>query len=178
MTLRTTAEYDALYRGHVVRLARDLRAASPQAAIDFIGLMLIEHYQQLWSASSRGEQLVLHNLSLRRLPSMAAKDALKSLIRRGLMTLDPVPRLLNHSFAAFIQHAERPQTLQRWRADAPRGGWRFAVWPLLIVLPLGLFALGGAILDSGQPLVALLPLVVATGPALLQALGTFKKAAT
>ncbi len=178
MSLRTTAAYDALYRDHVLGFARDLHAASPQAAIDFIGLMLIEHYQQLWSASSRAEQLVLHNLSMRRIPSIAARDALKSLIRRGLVAYDPVPRLFNASFAAFVQHAERPQTLQRWKADAPKGGWRFAVWPLLIILPLGLLLLGGAILDSGQPLVALLPLLVATGPALLQALGVFRKATT
>ncbi len=178
MTLRTTAAYDALYRAPVLGFARDLRAASPQAAIDFIGLMLIEHYQQLWSASSRAEQLVLYNLSVRRIPSIAARDALKSLIRRGLVAYDPVPRMFNASFAAFVQHAERPATLQRWKADAPKGGWRFAVWPLLIVLPLGLLLLGGAILDSGQPLVALLPLLVATGPALLQALGVFRKAST
>jgi len=177
-TLRTPAEFDALYRAPVTAFARSLHAASPQAAIDFVGLMLIEHYQQLWSASSRGEQLVLHNLALRRIPSIAARDAIKSLIRRGLVNYAPAPRLLNHSFANFILHAERPQTLQRWRAEQPRGGWRFAFWPLLIVLPLGLFALGGAILDSGQPLVALLPLVVATGPALLQTLGVFRKAAT
>ena len=178
MTLKTPAEYDGMYRGPVTAFARDLHAASPQAAIDFVGLMLIEHYQQLWSASSRAEQLVLHNLSLGRLPSVAARDAIKSLIRRGLVAYDPAPRLLNRSFAAFVLHAERPQTLQRWRAEQPRGGWRFAFWPLLIVLPLGLFALGGAILDSGQPLVALLPLVVATGPALLQAFGVFRKSTT
>ena len=177
-TLRTTAEHDLLYRPPIRRLASSLNAASPEAAIDFIGLMLIEHYQQLWSASSRAEQLVLYNLATHRLPSMAARDALKSLIRRGLVAFDPVPRLFNKSFAGFIQHAERPQTLRRWKADAPKGGWRFAMWPLLIVLPLGLLALGAAILDSGQPLVALLPLLVATGPALLQTLGVFRKAAS
>lgn len=177
-TLRTPAESDAVYRPPVTAFARSLNAASPQAAIEFVGLMLIEHYQQLWSASSRAEQLVLHNLALRRLPSTAARDAIKSLIRRGLVTYDPAPRLLNHSFASFILHAERPQTLQRWRAEQPRGGWRFAFWPLLIILPLGLLALGGAILDSGQPLVALLPLLVAAGPALLQTLGVFRKATT
>lgn len=178
MTLRTPAEHEVHYRAPVTQFARDLHAASPQAAIDFIGLMLIEHYQQLWSASSRAEQLVLHNLALRRLPSIAARDAIKSLIRRGLVSLDPSPRLLNRSFGSFILHAERPQTLQRWRAEQPRGGWRFAFWPLLIVLPLGLVALGGAILDTGQSPVALLPLLVAAGPALLQTLGVFRKAAT
>lgn len=177
-TLRTPAEYDAVYRPPVTAFARSLHAASAQAAVDFVGLMLIEHYQQLWSASSRAEQLVMHNLALRRLPSTAARDAIRSLIRRGLVTYEPAPRLLNRSFASFILHAERPQTLQRWRAEQPRGGWRFAFWPLLIVLPLGLLALGGAILDSGQPLVALLPLLVAAGPALLQTLGIFRKAAT
>ena len=177
-TMRSVAEFDAVYRGPVLEFARSLKAASPQAAIDFIGLMLIEHYQQLWSASSRPEQLVLYNLSLRRLPSIAARDPLKSLIRRALIRFDPVPRLMNQSFATFVEHAERPQTLRRWRTEAPRGGWRFAAWPLLVILPLGLLALGYAILDSSQTLLALFPLLLATGPAQLQTLGVFKKAST
>ncbi len=169
------AAFDSYYGNAVRRYADSLHAPSLAAAVDFAGTILIDHYQQLWSASSRGEQLVLHNLASGRVPSVSSAGPLKSLIRRGLVVFDPLPRLMNDSFGNFLRRVERPATLARWRRDAPSGGWQLAVWPLIIILPLGLLALGWGIVDSGQPLAALLPLLLAGGPALLQALGVARK---
>ena len=85
-----------------------MRPATRDAAIDYLRGTLIEHYQHLWVASSRAERVILDNLARGRVVNISAALALRSLIRRGLVVLDPEPRLINASFAAFVRQAERP----------------------------------------------------------------------
>lgn len=168
---------DAAYGPRLRWWAFGLKIPSTAAAADFLALMLIEHYQQCWASSSTAERLVLHNLALGRGISMAAINPLSSLIRRGLVVMDPVPRVMNHSFALFVHRAERPARLAEWRAAAPQGSWQATLRPLLVVVLLAVAGLAYAVIDSGQPLSALLlPIAAAAGPALLQAMGVLRKA--
>lgn len=166
---------DQRYGPAVARWADGLQAPSEAAAVDFLAQMLIEHYEQLWASSSRSERLLLHHLAHGRAISMAAINPLSSLIRRGLVTMEPMPRLMNHSFEQFVRRAEKPARVAAWRAEAPRGAWQRAAGPLLVILPLGLLAIVYVVIESGQPAASLLPLMAAAGPALLQTLGMIRR---
>lgn len=168
---------DAAYGPKLRWWSFGLKIPSTAASAEFLALMLIEHYQQCWASSSRAERLVLHNLALGRGISMAALNPLSSLIRRGLVVMDPIPRVMNRSFALFVQRAERPARLAEWRREAPQGSWQATLRPLLIVVLLAVAGLAYAVIDSGQPLSALLlPIAAAAGPVILQAMGVLRKA--
>jgi hypothetical protein len=97
------------------------------------------------------------------------------LVRRGIVVLDPVPRLFNRSFAQFVRNVEKPETLQRWRRDAPSGAWAKAQLPMLLLIPTGLIVLLVLVRQSGQSALALAPILVTAAPALLQALGVLRR---
>jgi hypothetical protein len=152
-------------------------APEPAAVINFLALMLIEHYQLCWAISSHAERLVLLNLAHGRAVSIvAAATPLRSLVRRGLVVLDPVPRLMNDSFREFALQSENLWAFADYQREAPQGSWGRAQIPLLLFLPLALVALGYAILDSGLGVQSLIPLAVAAVPSLLQSVGGIRRA--
>lgn len=155
--------------------ALDIDALSPRAVDDHFASVFIEYYQLIWAASSHAERLILYHLAHGRLVSIARAYAVRTLVRRGVVVLDPVPRLFNRSFAQFVRNVEKPETLKRWRADAPAGGWRLAQLPVLLLIPAGLAVLVMLIKHSGQSAVALVPVLVTAAPVLLQALGVLRR---
>lgn len=76
---------------------------------------------------------------------MESALAMRSLVRRGLVRLEPVPRLMNDSFAAFVRQAERPQAIARWKQEVRRSRWeRFVgVMPWLTPVVVGVLILLG-----------------------------------
>ena len=102
--------------------------------IDYFSTIFIEHYQLIWSSSSHAERLIMFHLAHGRLLSLARAHAVRTLVRRGLMTLDPKPRLFNRSFAQFVRNVEKPETLQRWRDAVPAAAWSRAQVPILLML--------------------------------------------
>ncbi|WP_188762887.1 hypothetical protein [Sandarakinorhabdus glacialis] len=157
--------YRNAYTAPVTRWACEMQPASPEAAIDYAWGAVIEYYQQCWSSSTHSERLVLDALAKGRFVNFVAALALKSLVRRGLVVLDPAPRLMNASFAAFVRQAERPETLATWRVEQPDGGWAAARLPIGIGLAAMVVALA-FIIGSDQNLAAMVPLLAAGAPAL------------
>lgn len=157
--------YRTAYTRHVTEWACDMQPASSEAAVDFAWSSVIEFYQQCWSSSTHGERLVLDALAKGRFVNFVAALSLKSLVRRGLVVLDPAPRLMNASFAAFVRQAERPETLATWRIEQPSGGWAAARLPISIGLVAMVVALG-FVIGSDQSLASFVPLLAAGAPAL------------
>jgi len=149
----------------------------PQAIVDYLASNLIEHYHLMWSLSSREERLLLYRIAHGHVPNIARAYALRSLVKRGLVVLDPHPRTMNESFAQFVQHVEKPQTITRWRRTQEKGYWGAA--QLLLGLPLAL-ALGVlilAVIRNRDSVAAIIPLIVATVPALIHAVTSAKRTA-
>jgi hypothetical protein len=128
---------------------------------------MIEYYQRRWSSSTHSERLIMHNLAFGRLVNMTTAIAFISLVRRGLIVLDPEPRLMNESFAMFVRQAEKLDTIADWQSELPSGAWVKARLPIL--LTIGGLALAGVVfaIVSGQQLTALIPLLAAGAPALV-----------
>jgi hypothetical protein len=146
---------------------KDSREAS---IADFLSSQLIEHYHYLWSISSRAEQILIHRFAAGQLPSIRTAFALRSLVRRGIVVFDPAPRLMSQSFAEFIRHVERPELLGIWERNAPKGLWSRLHGNFTVVLPLLLLLGVTIVLRGAVGFEAAVPLVLAAGPALLNAL--------
>jgi hypothetical protein len=147
-----------------------LATAEPAAVSDFLASQLIEHYHYLWSISSRAEQILIHRLASGEVPGVRPAYALRSLVRRGIVVLDPAPRLMSRSFARFVRQVERPERLSLWAKDAPRGAWQRMRGNLTLVLPLLIVLVAVVVLRGAGGIEASLPLLLAAGPALLNML--------
>jgi hypothetical protein len=140
------------------------------AAVNYARANLIEHYEHCWAASSLAERVILDALARGAFVNMRKAVALQSLVRRGLVVMDPAPRLMNRSFALYIRQAERPATLAKWRKEQPRSAWALARLPLMILLPVLVIGMAMAASESGQEVTALVSVLAAGLPTLLGAL--------
>lgn len=161
-----SGRYRNAYTGRIFDWASEQQMPSPAAAIDFLRTTLIEHYEQCWAAATLSERVVLDAIAKGHFVNMHKAIALQSLVRRGLVILDPAPRLMNRSFAQFVLQIERPDSLREWRRRQPRSSWLSARLPVLFaVLAGGVFlAVGSA--ESGQQASALFAVLAAGGPTL------------
>lgn len=162
--------YQDIYTAVVLKWAKNQNVPSPAAAIDYLRSILIEYYEQCWASSTLSERLVLEAVARGHFVNMHHAIALQSLVRRGLIILDPAPRLMNRSFAQFVSQAERPDTLRKWRAKQPKSGWLSARMPLVLGIAVGALFLSISAAQSGQEISAMLALLVAGGPTLLNTL--------
>ncbi|MET0245326.1 MAG: hypothetical protein ABW182_01135 [Sphingomonas sp.] len=152
-------------------------AAGPRAVIDYFAALFIEHYQLAWSASSHGERLLLYHLARGRYLNIEKAYQLGPLVRRGLIMLDPKPRLLNRSFAQFIRFVENPATLARWRDTTPKGAWSRAQRPMILAIMFCVALLLVLAVQAGESIAAYVPILIGAGPALLHVIGLTRKPA-
>lgn len=169
------SDYAHVYDEPVRNWAAGLSRYAPSDIIDFLRSLLVEHYEYRWAVSSWAERLVLHHFAHGRFVNVSQATAIASLVRRGLVVLHPAPRLVNESFALFIRQTEKPKAIQRWRANLGQDAWKFARWPVLAVAGVAVLALTVVLIRSNEPLLPLLPLLIAAGPALLQMLGLTRR---
>jgi len=159
--------YFEMYQQPILAWALARKFPSPEAAVAAIRGQLIEHYQRQWSSSTLAERLVLHHLAFGRFVNIASSLGFASLVRRGLVIMDPEPRLINESFASFVRQAEKLDRIRDWQALLPESGWIKSRLPILITLALGVAALLALALFAGIDIRALLPLLAAGAPALV-----------
>ncbi|HEY2356848.1 MAG TPA: hypothetical protein VGH86_05320 [Phenylobacterium sp.] len=159
--------YTDHYSRKIIDWAKAAHPVTPGAAINYVRANLIEHYEHCWAASSLAERVILDAIARNSFVNVRRAVALQSLVRRGLVILDPAPRLMNRSFALYIRQAERPDTLEKWRRQQPRSPWALARLPLAIMLPVLVIGLAMAAAESGQELTALFSLLAAGFPSLL-----------
>lgn len=162
--------YPALYGKRLMDWALLRQFAGREAALAYLRAQFIEHYQRLWSGSTRAERLVLHHLAEGRFVNIASGLAFASLLRRGVVVLDPEPRLVNESFAMFVRQAEKLDRIVEWQKDMPTGAWVRAQLPILIAVGVAGLLLLGLLVAGGQQPAKLLPVLAAGLPALLAAL--------
>jgi hypothetical protein len=156
-----------IYGPRIVKWAKSLKIPSREAAIDYMRSALIEHYEQCWAASTHAERLALNAIAEGHFVNMRNTVALQSLVRRGLVVLDPSPRLMNRSFGIFIKQSERPDRLDEWRRNLPQSRWKLSRWVLLLVAPAAVLILTMAAAETGEDLTALFSLLAAAAPALI-----------
>jgi hypothetical protein len=97
-------------------------------------LATVDHHR-IWKLSSRSERLLLYDLARGRLANPRS-GAIESLLARGLLKLDPWPKIADESFESFVRTAETTEEVAQWHVDAGAGTgkrWRSLLTGILLL---------------------------------------------
>jgi hypothetical protein len=123
-------------------------------------------FKRKWRALSHPEQLLLYQLARGQIPNSHSDAAVKKLLEKGLVKLDPWPKLSwDESEARLVLGAEKPDDFQAWEKAAAKGAWQ-TIRPVLFIVLMVLIAwLSWA---AGGSMKALSAILLATGAFLAQ----------
>lgn len=109
------------------------------------------YYWALWMSCSEDEKLVLVHLAQEKFVNPKQRMIVRRLLQRGLLERKPALRMINESFALFVERVHDPVSVRRWERSAPGLGWhdlRWAFGGLLGLLALFLFATQRELLEN------------------------------
>ena len=94
----------------------------------------VDHHRT-WKLCTRSERLLLYDVARGRLANPRNEAVIDALIARGLLKLDPWPKIADESFENFVRTAESAEELAQWQRDAVRGvgRWRSTVMVVLLI---------------------------------------------
>lgn len=96
------------------------------------------HYRVLWSISGKDERMVLYRLARNGFASWRGRELVRRLLHRGLIYLDPGPKLMSESFRQFVLTAELPEVLEAWTAEEGASPWARLRTPIMLTV-VGIF---------------------------------------
>jgi hypothetical protein len=99
-------------------------------------------YKLLWSACTRPEKLLLVQVAQTGLVNPICKDTLLDLMRKRLVTLQPYPKLMNESFARFLESAASREQIENWEKESGESHWHTIRNVLIILLLFALLMIG------------------------------------
>jgi len=97
-------------------------------------LATVDHHRT-WKLCTRSERLLLYDVSRGRLANPRNAPVIDALISRGLLKLDPWPKVADEGFENFVRTAESAEELAQWQRDAVSGvaRWRSTVMVVLLI---------------------------------------------
>jgi hypothetical protein len=100
-------------------------------------LATVDHHRT-WKLCTRSERLLLYDLARGRLANPRNATVIDALIARGLLKLDPWPKIMDERFEEFVRTAESAEELAQWQRDAIRGPgqWRRTLMAILLIAVL------------------------------------------
>lgn len=96
-------------------------------------LAAVDHHRT-WKLCTRSERLLLYELARGRLANPRNTAVIDSLLARGLLKLDPWPRIADEGFEAFVRTAETTDELALWQQDAQGAGRRLRSTIIAVLL--------------------------------------------
>jgi hypothetical protein len=121
-------------------------------------------YKLFWSACTRSEKLLLVQLAQTGLVNPICKDTLHETIRKRLVELKPYPKVMNESFAQFLESAATEDQIEHWEKEAGESHWLTMRNVLLIMLVFAFLMIGISQDRALQSISAILTAVIgATG---------------
>ena len=99
-------------------------------------------YKLFWSACTRPEKLLLVQLAQTGLVNPICKDTLHETIRKKLVELKPYPRVMNESFARFLESAATGDQIAAWEKEGGESHWLTMRNVLLIVAVFAFLMIG------------------------------------
>jgi hypothetical protein len=102
-------------------------------------LATVDHHRT-WKLCTRTERLLLYDVARGRLANPRNTAVIDALMARGLLKLDPWPKIADESFENFVRTAESAEELAHWHRDAVRGSGRWRSTVMVILLSVLLLA--------------------------------------
>ncbi|HZF16423.1 MAG TPA: hypothetical protein VE046_10810 [Steroidobacteraceae bacterium] len=91
-------------------------------------------FPYVWMTCSHAERLMLFQLACGHLPNPRNDIIVLRLIRRGLVYLDPRPKLVSNQLQRFVRAAEPAELFAKWQHEASRSLWTSLKVPVFVVL--------------------------------------------
>jgi hypothetical protein len=110
-------------------------------AIDRIVDRAFGAYMGLWDACTKNEKLVLVQMAAEKVINPKQEATVRGLLQRGLLVRDPGLRIINQSFARFIERIQVPEEVKAWERTADGVSWAHSKWIVLGFLMLALLFL-------------------------------------
>lgn len=97
-------------------------------------LATVDHHRT-WKLCTRSERLLLYDIARGRLANPRNAAVIDALNSRGLLKLDPWPKIADESFENFVRTAESAEELAQWQREAVRGSghWRKTFMAVLLI---------------------------------------------
>lgn len=102
-------------------------------------LATVNHHRT-WKLCNRAERLLLYELARGRLANPRNAEVIRALLARGLVTLDPWPKIADASFENFVRTAETTEEVALWQQAARGSGKRLRSTLTAILLVVLLLA--------------------------------------
>lgn len=96
-------------------------------------LAAVDHHRT-WKLCTRSERLLLYELARGRLANPRNTTVIEALLARGLLKLDPWPKIADEDFANFVRTAETTDEVAQWQQDAVQGSGRRVRSTILAIL--------------------------------------------
>jgi hypothetical protein len=126
----------------VVDLEACADASAIPATVEGLGRAAPAHYAALWESSSPRERIVLGHLARFGFVNSKAIGTLRHLWLRGLVKLDPAPRLMSDAFERYVLSSECRRDVDVAVANtAADSSWTALRTPLLLVMVSAFFFL-------------------------------------
>jgi hypothetical protein len=127
--------------GVLVSVARHIVKCYPDGMdrkrlVQRVGDLAHAHYRRMWTTCSTEEKLLLYRVATGSLVHRGARDAVRPLIRRRFVLLDPSWRLMNESFRCFVLTAERSEVIAKWQRRGEVSSWGRMKTPILVAFAL------------------------------------------
>jgi hypothetical protein len=97
-------------------------------------LATVDHHRT-WKLCTRSERLLLYDVAQGRLANPRNAPVIHALLARGLLKLEPWPKIADESFEKFVRTAESAEELAQWQREAMRGSgrWRSTLVAILLI---------------------------------------------
>jgi hypothetical protein len=127
--------------------------APPDDPLGRIGDLAHAHYRTVWSTLTDRQRLVLIHLARNGFvnPNSRTWPVVRHLAEQGLLRRTPAPRLMNKTFARFVEQVETEEQVRKWERAAGMSTWnriRNAFMVASILLAVFLFQTQPQLLTS------------------------------
>jgi hypothetical protein len=97
-------------------------------------LATVDHHRT-WKLCTRSERLLLYDVARGRLANPRNAAVIDALMARGLLKLDPWPKIADESFENYVHTAESAEELAQWQREAVQGTgrWRSTLMAVLLI---------------------------------------------
>jgi hypothetical protein len=102
-------------------------------------LATVDHHR-IWKLCSRTERLLLYELARGRLANPRNTTVIEALLARGLLKLDPWPKIADQNFERFVRTAETTDEVAQWQEANQDTGKRWRSTAVAILLGVLLLA--------------------------------------
>jgi hypothetical protein len=98
-----------------------------------VGACVRSYYEALWSTFTRGERLVLYQLSHDGWANPKNDLAILQLRRKGILCTKPMLRIMNESFRVFATKAQDQNEIGEWEREGKESSWRTVRFSLVTI---------------------------------------------